>query len=109
MTELATAPTTLEERVRGVIGAEMATDRPLTLACEGLPENSEGRMLSTYEWGLLDWAALAGMAFGIARMEEPCESLESVARRANAVALSIFREDYEPLRFADRQTGGRAQ
>lgn len=37
-----------------------------------------------------DWILYYGMAIGLARTEEPCEALESVARRARAAANKAF-------------------
>ncbi len=65
---------TLDEKVHTVLVDERG---PIEGCAEGVPNG-----LSEFEADLLDWGCAYGIAFGLARAEEPCESNESVAKRA---------------------------
>ncbi len=48
--------------------------------------------LSEYELDLREWGVFYGLAVGLARLEEPCESTGRVARRALVAAQEAFAE-----------------
>jgi hypothetical protein len=48
------------------------------------------RDLSTFEMDVRDWALVVGVAYGIARSEDPFESFESVADRALEAARAAY-------------------
>lgn len=48
----------------------------------------EGGPLTDFEARLLAWGLFLGVAVGIARHDEPCESTESVVRRAYPAAAA---------------------
>ncbi len=72
-------PMTLEEKVYEMlvrdegVGTESTVGRCQEWAPGGLSE---------FEMDLLDWGCAFGIAFGLARAEEPCESNVSVGQRA---------------------------
>jgi hypothetical protein len=66
----------LDDTGRGFIG--VASRRP------------QVKHFSAWELDLIDWGAIYGLAFGIARAENPWESVESVAERALAAAWPKF-------------------
>ena len=75
----AVTPTPLGERVRSVIRCDDYEPAGVTLP--------EGEDFTTREYDLIEWASAYGIAFGLARMEDPCESLHSVADRARGAAI----------------------
>jgi hypothetical protein len=101
-TETAVAPPkTLDERVEAILGSE--EPRGIFDAASSQPADlGEHECMSTYELNLLEWGMIVGLAFGIARLEEPCECMASVARRAREAAEAVYARQYQPLRFADR-------
>lgn len=91
MTDKATVPMTLVDRVEAIIDASTDMGRgELYNVVSARPERIEGEGLTTYELDLRDWGALVGLAYGIARTEEACESLQSVGARALAVAEAVW-------------------
>ncbi len=54
------------------------------------PPPREDGFFATFELDLLDWGAIYGLAFGIARTEDPWESDEDVAERAITAARTVF-------------------
>lgn len=84
---------TLEEKVRSVLFDE-GSDRPH----RGLDWN-----MSDFECGLESRGIVYGLALGIARPDDPCESMQSVAARA-AEALDVVFEEFNsgPLVSPDR-------
>ncbi len=67
------------------------------------PPRGENGYFTSFELDLLQWGATYGLAFGIARGEDPWESDEEVAERAITAARTVFREDSGPgLGFAER-------
>jgi hypothetical protein len=85
---------TLAEKVYAVAtaGEDMVT--VVQEACDQRPEPD--RRLGDFEDALRAWGLFFGVAVGLARTEEPCESLGSVAARAFPAACEAF----------DRHCGG---
>jgi hypothetical protein len=71
----------LSEKVRSVAGAESSLmDR------HGEPPFAA----SEFTADARDWLLYFGMAAGLARTEEPCESIDDVAQRARGAANEVF-------------------
>jgi hypothetical protein len=83
------ALTPLAARVQSVLRTESGFNDPLPDAALGLFSSADVE-LTERERDLLDWGAVVGLAFGLARMEDPCESLESVSARALDAALGAY-------------------
>ena len=75
----------LESTVEGVEAMETCWDYPSRAV--------HTRDLTDFEDHLQDWGTIYGMAYVLARMEDPFESSESVAKRAFEAAKHVF-EDY---------------
>lgn len=80
---------TLAEKVHNVLTADEFRDS-VTCTRDSRPECGE---LGGFERDLCDWSMAYGVAVGLARTEEPCESIESVAERAFAAAGELFSGD----------------
>lgn len=81
--------TTLEEKVRGALSGDDTGSGPISQAAKwpvGRPE------ATTSELDLRDWGVYYGVAFGIARGEDPYEPRDSVAARALEAAQRVYRE-----------------
>jgi hypothetical protein len=100
MTDVATVPTTLEKRLEAILDIETAFGCPLYEEASAFPRESAREALTEYEYDLREWGALVGLAFGLARTEEPCESLQSVGKRTAEAALAVHlrRRDHEITR-----------
>lgn len=59
---------------------------------------------SDFEDSLRVWGCVYGIAFGLARTEEPCESAESVANRAFEAAWPVFTEYTGGFKVPDTDT-----
>jgi hypothetical protein len=80
----------LARRVHSVLMTETGFSRPLDeAACSILPGD-----LTEREQDLISWATTVGLAFELARMEDPCESLESVGKRAAEAAEDAYGGEY---------------
>lgn len=55
------------------------------------PRRGDG-LFSSFELDLLEWGATYGLAFGIARAEDPWASDEEIAERALAAARAAWHE-----------------
>lgn len=87
------AQLTLLEKLRGVMTGDDATAGLLD-PCWSYPgKGVNSRDLTDLEDRLRTWGCFYGVAFGLARSEEPCESAESVGRRAYEAARVVF-EDF---------------
>jgi hypothetical protein len=73
---------TLEEKVRALV---MGDEGPYEHCLERLPWD-------TTDYALVNWGLVYGIAFGLARTEEPCEPVTSVAARAKEAAWPVFVE-----------------
>lgn len=80
----------LEAKLRAVLAVDDTGDGP-TSVCSKRP-GWHNLTLSNFEMDLRDWGMYFGIAFGIARGEEPFEAAESVAIRAAEAAWPIFCE-----------------
>jgi hypothetical protein len=82
---------TLEEKVYAVVSTEHAVgiQGPLEAIAE-YPRDGGGR-LSQFERDCRDWGLVFGVAYGIARGEDPFEREDSVTSRALAAAGGAFR------------------
>ncbi len=96
------ALTPLAARVQSILRTESGFTDPLPDAALGLFGNVE---FTERERDLLDWGAVVGLAFGLARMEDPCESLESVGSRALDAALGAY-EGYGEVPYRLRGEAG---
>ncbi|MEA2297301.1 MAG: hypothetical protein QOF77_237 [Solirubrobacteraceae bacterium] len=90
MTDDSTTGVALAEKVKGQISPRDTPDRRLLL--DALHSHPAGATLSEFELDLRDWGMLVGLGHGIARSEDPFESLESVAARALAAATLVHEE-----------------
>ena len=84
----------LEEKLRSILMADDTGKGPIG-QCGAWPRWAEDIYLTETEADLRDWGLVYGMAFAIAREQDPWESVESVAKRA-----------LEPAQRAYRQWGG---
>ncbi len=80
---------TLEEKLTAILMVD-DTGRGPVGRCSAEPASYNSK-LSEFEGDLRDWGLVYGMAFGLARMEEPCESMESVADRALIAARAAYK------------------
>lgn len=94
---------TLHEKVRAVFMTDTVSDAALNGA-HAQPAAADLHPLSQWELDLRDWGAVYGVAFGIARTEEPFESIESVAARALNAARTVYAE-WGGGTFAPRNAG----
>ena len=78
---------TLQEKVRAILRNDDTGDGLI-----GVAGKRPGIQLTEFELDLRDWGIIYGIAFGLARTEEPCESIESVARRAFEAARTVHIE-----------------
>lgn len=82
---------TLLEKLQGVMHGDDACSALIEPAwSRPLPDAIHARALTDFESDLRDWGMLYGVAFGLARTEEPCEPADSVARRAFEAAEIVF-------------------
>lgn len=92
----ATGPATIAEKIYAILQRDDDGNGFIGTA-HGLPEVE--RRFTPVELDLIDWGAVYGLAFGIARSENPWESIEEVAARAYAEAWPLFRD-----KWVDRPT-----
>jgi len=78
----------LEEKVRAIITQADTGEGPVGTA--GRQPCRHGYMATDLEAGMRAWGCVYGIAFGLARSEEPCEPIESVAERAYEAAWPAF-------------------
>lgn len=79
---------TLEQQVFAVLSGSVGTWGSVSGgALEKVPE---GRELEEFDHDLLDWGVAYGIALGIARMDDPCEPIESVVWRAKKAAWKAY-------------------
>lgn len=78
---------TLEQKLRAVMSIDDTGRGPLGRAGEKVGECGSDRDLD-----LMTWGAYYGIAFGIARHEDPFEPHEAVAARALHTAWPIYLE-----------------
>ena len=90
----------LAEKVLAVVGADEFSD-PIARAVGSQPANHNGQ-LSWFEVDLRDWGLFYGIAVGLARTEEPCEPIKSVADRALEAATDAFGRYTAGEMFRDR-------
>lgn len=76
--------------------------------CHQQPHMFSGQYLGEYEQSLRAWGLMFGIAFGIARCEDPWESVESVAARAYEAAWPKFLE-FTAGGFEERQANEAAR
>lgn len=84
---------TLEQKLRAVMSIDDTGGGPLGRAGEKLGEGAS----TDRDLDLLTWGAYYGIAFGIARDEEPFEPHEAVAARALHAAWPIYLEHSGPI------------
>lgn len=93
-----TATMTLQEKVHAIV---FAGDN--VSLYETADKQPGGQVqLNEFEMDLRDWGTVFGVAVGLARTEEPCESLESVAQRALEAAWPVWLESNSGFKKADR-------
>jgi hypothetical protein len=78
---------TLAEKVYAIIGYEAASGHSMPIECVWkVPVRPHAKGSENYG----DWAFAFGVACGIARGEDPFESMESVIERAEPAARDAF-------------------
>jgi len=80
----------LHEKVRAIVMQDDTGDGPISAA--GRQPGAFDFFATDCEAAMRAWGCVYGMAFGLARCEEPCESIESVAERAYEAAWPVFVE-----------------
>jgi len=81
---------TLTEKLQGVMHGDDAR-AALLETLQSYPGSGIGRRsLTDLEHELRNWGMFYGVAFGLARTEEPCEPADSVAERAFEAAKLAF-------------------
>lgn len=98
-------PVTVQDKVRAILRLE-DTGRGFGSVAEQRPKVEH---LSTWERDLVDWGAVYGLAFGIARAEDPFEAHEDVADRALAAAWPAYLEWSGEFATDERDTNKLAQ
>ncbi|MGI8946304.1 MAG: hypothetical protein ACR2GL_08720, partial [Thermoleophilaceae bacterium] len=78
----------LQEKVRAIIRHDDTGQGPISAA--GRQPCRHDYLATDLEAGMRAWGCIYGIAFGLARSEEPCESIESVADRAYEAAWPAF-------------------
>ncbi len=81
----------LHEKVRAIIITSDDTGEG-PVATAGNQPAVHGFFATDCEAAMRAWGCVYGIAFGLARSEEPCESIESVAERAHEAAWPVFVE-----------------
>lgn len=79
----------LEEKVRAIIMQDDNGDGP-TGTVANQPDWHRYFEVSDFEADMRAWGCVYGIAFGLARSEEPCEPIESVSRRAYEAAWPAY-------------------
>lgn len=80
----------LQEKVRAFVMQDDTGDGPFGTV--GRRPGVHGFWATDFAHAMRAWGCIYGMAFGLARNEEPCESTESVAQRAYDAAWPVFVE-----------------
>lgn len=86
----ATPTMTLEQKLRAILRQDDTGRGPIGRAATY--PSRDVFQATTFELDIRDWGVYYGMAFGIARGEDPFEPQEDVALRALEAANSVFRE-----------------
>lgn len=81
---------TLHEKVRVIIMTDDTGEGPVSTA--GNQPGAHDFHATDCEAAMRAWGCIYGIAFGLGRSEEPCESIESVAERAYEAAWPVFLE-----------------
>jgi hypothetical protein len=79
---------TLDQKVRAIVMQDDDGEGPTSVVSQR--PGWHGFEATDFESNLRDWGCVFGIAFGLARSEEPCEPVESVARRAYEAAWPVF-------------------
>ncbi len=82
----------LEEKLRNVLMQDDNGQGPISRCGERPSWADDGRSLSETEMDLRGWGVVYGMAFAIARMDDPFESTGQVAERALPAAWGAYQE-----------------
>lgn len=82
----------LGEKVRAILMQDDTGKGPISRCGERPAWVGERLPLTETEMDLRDWGCVYGIAFGLARSEEPCEPLEQVAERALDAAWLAYRD-----------------
>jgi len=100
-------PTTLEKKVHAVISQTVGS---FGCVLDGAYEKLPSTTFDDHQADLVSWGVTYGIALGIARLDDPCEPIESVMLRAQDAAWTawiVFSHgfDCEPTvpRETDRQ------
>ena len=85
-------PETLADRVYCIVAKEPLLGGGGVLECCHGPiqERFGTPYMRCYDMDLIDWGLACGLAFALARLEDPCEGEESVATRAQQAAIAVF-------------------
>lgn len=82
-------PETIAERVYTVLSMDEGTNGPLD-HCHRPLLKTVGGSLGTFELDCIDWGLTYGIAYALARAEDPFERQESVAGRAEEAARIAY-------------------
>lgn len=77
---------TISERIRALLSLDDMGEGPVGVC----GKHPRGIHLSEFERDLMEWGLVYGMAFAMARSEDPWETIESVAARAFMPALAAY-------------------
>jgi hypothetical protein len=92
-------PATIEAKIRAIIRQDDTAG--FVIAAEKRPSVEH---LSDWERDLVDWGAVYGLAYGIARAENPFEPFEDVAARAFDAAWPVYLEWSGEFEYDQRDT-----
>lgn len=98
-------PVTVQDKVRAILRLD-DTGRGFGSTAEQRPKVEH---LNDWERSLVDWGAVYGLAFGVARAENPFEAHEDVAERALDAAWPVYLEWSGEFELDARDTNELAQ
>jgi len=87
---MATITMSLQEKVRSIIMQDDIGEGPIGIA--GSEPHDRGFIETDCEAEMRVWGCVYGIAFGLARSEEPCEPIKAVGERAYLAAWPVFQE-----------------
>jgi hypothetical protein len=80
---------TITEKIRAILNEDVG---PIDFCHGGVPGGTSDGRFSEFELDCLDWGVMYGIAFAIARAEDPFEGMASVASRALEAARPVCAE-----------------
>ena len=80
----------LARKIYEAIGQEGICGPSLIETARTYPVTPEGDHLTEFEQDIRDWGVMIGVAYGIARADDPFESRESVLERAQEAAQAAY-------------------